>query len=79
MKPADVLGPVLRQGWDAFVLVHTHPCGGPASAADHAVTRRLVAACAVVGVRLETHLVLTTTGTYVVSGQVRSTGARLAA
>jgi len=50
-----------------------------ASAAYHAVTRRLVAACAVVGVRLETHLVLTTTGTYVGSGQVRSTGTRLAA
>lgn len=79
LGPADVLGPVLRQGWAAFLLVHTHPCGGPPSAADHAVTRRLTAAAAVVGVRFEAHVVLTATRTYVVSGQVRQPVRRHAA
>lgn len=44
------------------VLVHTHPGGGPPSADDHAVTRRLVAASAVCGVRLAAHLVLAPEG-----------------
>lgn len=58
VTPAAVLRPVLLAGASAFVLMHNHPRGGPPNAADHAVTRRLVAANAVVGVRLQAHLVL---------------------
>lgn len=39
-------------------LLHTHPDGGPPSAADRAVTRRLVAAGAVIGLCLQAHLVV---------------------
>lgn len=55
---ADVLRPALAVGASQLVLVHNHPHGGPASPADDAFTRRLVAACAVIGLRLRGHLVL---------------------
>lgn len=64
VRPSDVLGVVLRLGAPAYALVHTHPDGGPPSAADLAVTRRLVAASLVCGVRLEASVVLTATSTY---------------
>lgn len=73
--PSDVLRRVLGAGWSRFVLVHTHPRGGPPGPADHAVTRRLVAACQVVGVELDAHLLLAPEGTYVVSGS-RGAGIR---
>lgn len=60
MTPADVL----RQGAPAYALVHTHPDGGPPSAADLAVTRRLVAASLVCEVRRQASLVLTRTTTF---------------
>lgn len=54
ITPSDVL----LSGADSYVLVHTHPLGGPPSEADLAVTRRLVAAGTVLGIRLTQHLVL---------------------
>lgn len=71
VTPAQLLWPVLRAGWPQFVVVHTHPGGGQPSFADHAFTRRLVAASVVLGVRLVAHLLLTPAGTYAVSGQLR--------
>ncbi len=62
VSPAQVLRPVLLAGASCFVLVHTHPGGGPPSADDRAVTRRLVAASAVCGVRLLAHVVLSPEG-----------------
>lgn len=64
ITPSDVLRPVLLSGADSYTLVHTHPNGGPPSAADLAVTRRLVAAGTVLGVRLTQHLVLAPAGTW---------------
>lgn len=64
VTPAEVLRCVLRQGAPAYVLVHTHPGGGPPSRADLAVTRRLVAASLVCGVQLQASLVLTDTATF---------------
>ena len=58
LVPADVLRPVVLAGARAYMLIHTHPAGGPPTAADVALTRRLVAAGAVVGVRLSAHLVV---------------------
>ena len=62
LTPAQVLRPVLLAGAPSYVLVHTHPGGGPPSSSDLAVTRRLVAASVVVGVRLTAHLVLAPEG-----------------
>lgn len=62
VTPSQVLRPVLLAGASAYVLVHTHPCGGPPSPHDVAVTRRLVAASVVVGVRLRAHLVIAPDG-----------------
>lgn len=58
LVPADVLRPVLLAGATSYVLLHTHPAGGPPTAADVAVTRRLVAAGTVLGVRLSAHVVV---------------------
>ncbi len=62
VTPGQVLRPVLLAGASCYLLAHTHPGGGPPSADDHAVTRRLVAASAVCGVRLSAHLVLAPEG-----------------
>lgn len=62
VSPGQVLRPVLLSGATSYVLVHTHPDGGPPSAEDHAVTRRLVAASVLLGVRLSAHLVLAPEG-----------------
>lgn len=61
VSPAQVLRPVLRSRACSYVLVHTHLLEVGPSAADHAVTRRLVAAGAIVGVEMAAHLVLTPT------------------
>lgn len=64
VTPAAVLRAVLASRADAFVLVHTHPEDLPPSGADAAVTRRLVAASSVVGVRMLGHIVLSPSRTY---------------
>lgn len=64
VTPLQVLRPVLLAGASSFVLVHTHPEGGPPSPDDLAVTRRLVAASMIVGVTLSAHLVLAPEGTW---------------
>jgi DNA repair protein RadC len=64
VTPLQVLRPVVLAGASSFVLVHTHPEGGPPSPDDLAVTRRLVAASAIVGVTLVAHLVLAPEGTW---------------
>lgn len=62
VTPSQVLRPVLTAGAASYVLVHTHPKGGPPTESDLAVTRRLVAASVVVGVRLTAHIVLAPEG-----------------
>ena len=61
VSPGEALRPVLRARAGSYVLVHTHLVEVGPSAADHAVTRRLVAASAIVGVEMLAHLVLTPT------------------
>lgn len=69
--PAAVLRPVLHHRGDALVLVHTHLDHAPPSTADHAVTRRLRAAAAVVGLHLRAHVVLTPGGSFACGGERR--------
>ncbi len=64
VTPAAVLGAVLRSGATSYALVHTHVRDGPPGAADSAVTRRLVSAGTIMGVRLVGHYVLTPTTTH---------------
>lgn len=64
VRPPQVLRYVMMSGATAYVLVHIHPAGGPPSAADRAVTRRLVTASAFVGLRLLAHVVVTPTELY---------------
>lgn len=64
LDPVAVLGCVLRAGATTYALVHTHVDELPPSAADLAVTRRLVAASAACGLRLVAHWVLTPSAMY---------------
>lgn len=63
-RPATVLRAVLTAGAEAFVLVHTHLTQQQPGDADTAVTRRLVAAGAVVGVALLGHVVVGSGGAW---------------
>ncbi len=59
VDPVDVLRPAVAVGARQVVLAHNQLEDVGISASDRAVTRRLVAAGAVLGVRLRAHLVLT--------------------
>jgi len=55
----DILGPALRDAATAIVLVHNHPSGDPQpSAEDIAMTRKVAAACNVVGLMLFDHVII---------------------
>jgi DNA repair protein RadC len=59
----DVLGPALRDGASAIVLVHNHPSGNPEpSPEDLSMTRIIADACEIVGVPLFDHVVVARTG-----------------
>lgn len=59
LTPAVALREVLRlRSADGWVLLHRHLARAAASRADLALTRRLVAASAVIGVPLLSHLVV---------------------
>jgi proteasome lid subunit RPN8/RPN11 len=59
LAPPQIFHPALWCRAEGVVLVHNHPDGAPPSLADRAVTRRLVAAGAVMGIPLLGHLVIT--------------------
>lgn len=59
----DVLGPALRDGASAILLVHNHPSGDPRpSPEDLQMTRTLAKACDLVGVPLLDHVVVARDG-----------------
>lgn len=58
LRPRDVFVAAMMREADAVAVVHTHLTDRGPSAADHAVTRRLVAAGAVLGVPLLAHLLV---------------------
>lgn len=63
VHPRDALSPALREGAAAVVFAHNHPSGDPTpSAEDRELTRRLLRACELLGVRAVDHLVVTSNG-----------------
>jgi DNA repair protein RadC len=58
-EPRAILGPALREGASALIVVHTHPSGDPEPSRDDiALTRRLASAADVVGLRLHDHIIV---------------------
>ncbi len=56
----ELLRPAIREAAPRIALVHNHPSGDPTpSTADHDFTRRLRAACDIVGIALVDHVVVT--------------------
>ena len=63
--PVDrILRVALGCGGDAVIIAHNHPNGHGPSASDLALTRRLIAAGAILGMPLRAHLVVTPHGWY---------------
>ena len=63
VQARDVLREALRSGCVAVIVAHNHPSGDPEpSADDRALTRRLAAGCALVGLTLLDHLVVASEG-----------------
>ena len=59
MHPREVFGPAIRQGAAAVVLAHNHPSGDPTpSPQDIEVTKRLLEASEVLGIKLLDHVVV---------------------
>ena len=59
VHPREVLGPALREGASAVILVHNHPSGDPTpSREDVRLTRQLADSAKLVDVRLHDHIVI---------------------
>jgi DNA repair protein RadC len=66
VEPRPVLREALLKGASSVILFHTHPSGDPTpSLEDLAFTRRMAAAAEAVGVDLQDHLILGSTGRWV--------------
>lgn len=61
--PREVFREAIRSSASAVILMHNHPSGDPQpSAEDRAVTRQLVEAGAILGIRVLDHIILGATG-----------------
>jgi DNA repair protein RadC len=59
VHPREVFAPAMREAASALVCVHNHPSGDPEpSVEDVEITRRLVAASEILGIRLLDHVVI---------------------
>jgi DNA repair protein RadC len=59
VHPREVLGPALREGASAVILVHNHPSGDPTpSREDVRLTRQLADSAKLVDVRLHDHVII---------------------
>lgn len=59
VAPADVFRPLLREAASGVIFVHNHPSGEPSPSPDDvALTERLVAAGALLGIRVVDHVIL---------------------
>lgn len=59
IQPRDVFRQALREGAYAIILAHNHPSGDPEpSSADISITRKLVEAADMLGLRLLDHIVI---------------------
>ncbi len=63
VHPREVFRPALREAAAALVLIHNHPSGDPTpSEEDREITRRLVAAGELLGIRVLDHIVVAERG-----------------
>lgn len=69
LTPREVFGQALATGATSVVIAHTHLGNTGPSANDHAVTRRLVAAGAILGVPVLAHLVVEPSGVHELIGR----------
>lgn len=59
VHPREVLGPALREGASALILVHNHPSGDPTpSREDIRLTRQLAESAKLIDIRLHDHIVI---------------------
>lgn len=59
VHPREVFGPAIRRGAAAVVVAHNHPSGDPTpSPQDIDVTRRLIRASEIIGIRLVDHVIV---------------------
>ena len=59
VHPREVLGPALREGAAALILIHNHPSGDPApSREDLRLTRQLVDAAQLVDLKIHDHVII---------------------
>lgn len=57
--PREVVKEALEQNAAALIFAHNHPSGDPhPSAEDHAITRRLVFACRLMGITVHEHIII---------------------
>lgn len=63
--PREVVRAALAHAAAAIIFAHNHPSGDPApSPDDMAITRRLVAACSLMGITVHEHLIVGSEGYY---------------
>lgn len=59
VHPREVFGPAIRRGAAAVVVAHNHPSGDPTpSPQDIEVTKRLISASEILGIRLIDHVIV---------------------
>ena len=59
VHPREVFAPAIRRGAAAVVVAHNHPSGDPTpSAQDIEVTRRLLEASNIIGIKLLDHVIV---------------------
>ena len=59
VHPREVFGPAIRRGASAVVAAHNHPSGDPTpSAQDIEVTKRLLSASEIIGIKLLDHVII---------------------
>jgi DNA repair protein RadC len=59
VHPREVLGPALREGASALILIHNHPSGDPTpSKEDARLTRQLVDAARLMDLRIHDHVII---------------------
>ena len=59
VHPREVLGPALREGAAALILIHNHPSGNPSpSREDLRLTRQLVDAAQLVDLKIHDHVII---------------------
>lgn len=59
VHPREVFAPAVRESAAAVVLIHNHPSGDPSPSADDLeITRRLVAAGDLIGIRVLDHVII---------------------